>query len=183
MEPAIRSRRESVLLSLYSSQNGLIVHCSAVEDSGSSFIFAGVADAGKSTLANKLGKIMTVINDDMNILEFCDNGIKVSTYFTQQENQGFHYLINENATGILKAVLFPVKELKKDSYLEQLSDKGFIWKALLNCVAPPITGEDHLFPNYYKMIDRVMDTVPFFNIHHNLKDSAEQIATLLRSVK
>ncbi|HQO92906.1 MAG TPA: hypothetical protein PLX56_11325 [bacterium] len=183
MEPAIRSRRESVLLSLYSSQNGLIVHCSAVEDSGSSFIFAGVADAGKSTLANKLGKIMTVINDDMNILEFCDKKVKVSTYFTQAENQGYHYVINEDASGLLKAVLFPVKELENDSYLEQLADKGFIWKMLLNCVAPPITGEDHLFPNYYRMIDKLMESVPFFNIHHNLKDSAEHIATLLRKIK
>ncbi|HQJ60792.1 MAG TPA: hypothetical protein PKV35_07330 [bacterium] len=183
MDPAIRSRRESVLRSLYSSQNGLIVHCSAVEDSGSSFIFAGIADAGKSTLANKLSEIMTVINDDMNVLEFSDTGIKVSTYFTQAENQGYHYLINEDATGVLKAILFPVKELENDSYLEKLSDKGFIWRNLLSCVAPPITGEDHFFPNYYKMIDRLMESVPFFNIHHNLKNNPEFIAELLRSVE
>ena len=183
MKLSIKSRRESVLRSLYSSQNGLIVHCSAVEDSGSSFVFAGIADAGKSTLASKLSRIMTVINDDMNVLEFSDAGIKVSTYFTQAENQGYHYLINENATGVLKAILFPVKELENDSYLEQLADKGFIWKMLLNCVAPPITGEDHLFPNYYRMIDKLMESVPFFNIHHNLKDSAEHIATLLRKIK
>ncbi len=183
MDPAIRSRRESVLRSLYSSENGLIVHCSAVEDSGSSFIFAGVADAGKSTLANKLSKIMTVINDDMNVLEFSDAGIKVSTYFTQAENQGYHYIINENVSGLLKAVIFPVKEKETESFLEPLSDKGLIWKMLLNCVAPPITGEDHLFPNYYRMIDKLMESVPFFNIHHNLKDSAEHIATLLRKIK
>jgi hypothetical protein len=183
MDPAIRSQRESVLRSLYSSQNGLIVHCSAVEDSDNAFIFAGVADAGKSTLAKKLSKIMTVINDDMNILEFCDNGIKVSTYFTQAENQGFHYVINEDASGLLKAVLFPVKETETESFLEPLSDEGLIWKMLLNCVAPPITGEDHLFPNYYRMIDKLMESVPFFNIHHNLKDSAEHIATLLRKIE
>lgn len=183
MKQSIKKRRESVLRSLYSSNRGLIVHCSAVEDSGHSFVFAGVADAGKSTLAQKLNGIMTVINDDMNILEFSNSGIKVSTYFTQAENQGFHYLINENVTGLLKAVLFPVKELSKDSYLELLTDKGLIWKKLLTCAAPPITGEDHLFPNYLNMLDRLMDSIAFFNIHHNLKDSPEFISKLLRNIK
>lgn len=183
MNPAFKSRRESVLRSLYSLQNGLIVHSSAVEDSGNSFIFAGIADAGKSTLAKKLSEIMTVINDDMNILEFTDSGIKVSTYFTQAENQGYHYLINEDVTGILKAVFFPIKEHERDSFIELLTDKGLIWRKLLTCVAPPITGEDHLFPNYYAMIDRLMDSVPFFNIYHNLKDSPEFIAEMLRSIK
>ncbi|HRZ79348.1 MAG TPA: hypothetical protein P5044_05005 [bacterium] len=182
MKLSIKSRRESVLRSLYSSQNGLVVHCSAVEEMGDSFIFAGIADAGKSTLANKLSGIMTVINDDMNILEFSDTGIKVSTYFTQSENQGFHYLINESATGILKAVLFPVKETGKDSFLELLTDKGFIWKNLLTCVAPPIAGEDHLFPDFLLMIDRLIDAVPFYSVHHNLKDPPDRIAYLLRSI-
>ena len=178
-----RNRRRDVLKFLYSSQKGLIIHSSAIESSGVSFIFAGVADVGKSTLAKKLSNIMTVINDDMNILEFTDNGIRVSTYFTQAENQGYHYLINEDVTGILKAVLFPIKEYERDSFIEPLTDKGLIWRKLLTCVAPPITGEDHLFPNYYEMIDRLMDSVPFFNIYHNLKDSPEFIAELLRSIK
>ena len=68
MEAKIRSRRESVLRSLYSSKSGLIVHSSAVENVGNVFVFAGVADVGKSTLAKKLGENMAVINDDMNIL-------------------------------------------------------------------------------------------------------------------
>ncbi|MGI6395442.1 MAG: hypothetical protein ACOX2F_12070 [bacterium] len=182
MEPLIKTRRESLLCELYSSKSGLIVHSSALEDSGNSFLFAGVADVGKSTLAKKLNGLMNVINDDMNILKFCEAGIEVSTYFTQAENRGHHYLINEDVRGTLKAVLFPVKELKKDSYLELLSDEGFIWKVLLTCVAPPISGKDHLFPNYYKMIDCVMDSVPFFYIHHNLKDSPEAIANLLREI-
>lgn len=183
MDPAIKSRRESVLRSLYASIKGLIIHCSALTDNGKAFAFAGVADVGKSTLAQKLALKMEVINDDMNIFEFCDDGIKISTYFTQAENQGYHYLINENMTGTLKAVLFPVKELKNDSYLEPLHDAGLIWKTLLTCVAPPITGEDHLFSNYLEMIDRLIDSVPFYNIHHNLKDPPDEIVNLLRSIK
>jgi len=183
MDPAIKSRRESVLRSLYSSNRGLIVHCSALTDNGKAFVFAGRADTGKSTLAQKLALKMEVINDDMNILEFYNEGIKVSTYFTQEENQGYHYLINENVTGILNAVFFPIKEMKKDSYLESLDDKGFIWKTLLTCAAPPTTGENHLFPNYLSLIDRLIESVSFYNIHHNLKDSPDEIANLLRSIK
>jgi hypothetical protein len=179
----INYKRKFFLYSYYLTNKGLIIHSSAIESSGVSFVFPGIADVGKSTLANKLSNIMTVINDDMNILEFADNGIKVSTYFTQAENQGYHYLINEDVTGALKSVFFPIKEYEKDSFIEPLNDKGLIWRKLLTCVAPPITGEDHLFPNYYAMIDRLMDSVPFFNFYHNLKDSPEFIADLLRSIK
>ena len=126
---------------------------------------------------------MTPINDDMNILEFTDDGIKVSTYFTQEENQGYHYLINEDVTGILKAVFFPVKEYERDSFIEPLTDKGYIWRMLLTCVAPPVKGEDHLFPNYYEMMDRLINSAQFYNFYHNLKDSPEFIADILRSIK
>ena len=119
----------------------------------------------------------------MNILEFKDSGIEVSTYFTQAENRGYHYLINEDAKGILKAVLFPKMEFIKDSHIEKIDDRGHIWKTLLTCVAPPLKGEDELFPNYLSMLDRLMDSVPFFNIHHNLKDSPEFIAEILRGIK
>lgn len=183
MKSKIRNRREFVLRSLYSSQSGLIMHSSAVEDVGNVFVFAGVADVGKSTVANKLSKKMTVINDDMNILEFTENGIEVSTYFTQAENRGYHYLINEDAKGTLRAVLFPKMEFEKKSFLEKINDRGYIWRTLLNCVAPPLKGEDELFPNYLEMLEKLMDVVPFFNIHHNLNDSPEIIAELLRGIK
>lgn len=183
MKSKIRNRRESVLRSLYSSQSGLIMHSSAVEDVGNVFVFAGVADVGKSTVANKLSKKMTVINDDMNILEFTEKGIEVSTYFTQAENRGYHYLINEDAKGILKAVFFPKMEFDKKSYIEKIDDRAQIWRTLLTCVAPPLKGEDELFPNYLAMMDKLTDTVPFFNIHHNLNDRPEFIAELLRGIE
>lgn len=183
MKDSVKKRRENLLRSLYSLKKGLIVHCSAVEDSGNVFAFAGISDAGKSTLAEKLNSIMPVINDDMNIFQFSDNGVSVSTYFTQAENNGFHYTINENLSGTLKAVLFPVKEKEKRTCMELITDKGFIWKTLLTCVAPPLNGEDHLFPNYLEMVDRIIDSVPFYNIHHNLKNSPDEIANLLRSIE
>lgn len=183
MESKIRSRREKVLRSLYSTKSSLIVHSGALTDNGSAYIFAGVADVGKSTLTEKLNGIMTGINDDMNILEFKDNEIEVSTYFTQAENRGYHYLINEDAKGILKAILFPKMEFEKRSFLEKIDDRGLIWRTLLNCVAPPLKGEDELFPNYLEMIEKLMDVVPFFNIHHNLKDGPEFIAELLRGIE
>ena len=183
MEAQIRARREKVLRSLYSTNSGLIVHSGAVVDNCSSYVFAGLSGAGKSTLTEKLDGIFTAINDDMNILEFKDSGIEVSTYFTQAENRGYHYLINEDAKGILKAVLFPKMEFIKDSHIEKIDDRGHIWKTLLTCVAPPLKGEDELFPNYLSMLDRLMDSVPFFNIHHNLKDSPEFIAEILRGIK
>ena len=183
MESKIRIRREQVLRSLYSTKSGLIVHSGAVTDNGISYIFAGVADAGKSTLTQKLDGIMTAINDDMNVLEFKNDGIKVSTYFTQAENRGYHYLINEKATGILKAVFFPEKEFEKRSYFERIYDKGYLWRTLLRCVAPPLKGEDDLFSSYLKVLERLMNSVPFYNIHHNLKDSSEFIARLLRGIK
>jgi len=182
MTSKTRSRRESVLRSLYSSKSGLIVHCSAVENSGDAFVFAGTSDVGKSTLAKKLSKKMTVINDDMNVLRFSDDGILVSTYFTQEENKGYHYLINENTTGTLKAFLFPEKELEKESYIEQVLDKGLAWKRLLSCTAPPLKGEDELFSNYLEMVERLLVSVPFFSIHHNLNDSPEFVREILMSM-
>ena len=183
MESKVRSRRENVLRTLYSIKSGLIVHSGAVSDSGVAYVFAGVADVGKSTLTQKLNEIMTGINDDMNILEFCDYGIEVSTYFTQEENRGYHYLINENAKGNLKAVLFPKMEFLKNSYLEKVTDRGYIWKTLLNCVAPPLKGEDEFFSNYLNMLDKLMNETVFYDIHHNLNDSPDFIAELLRSIK
>lgn len=159
------------------------MHSSSVENVGDVFVFAGVADVGKSTLAKKLGENMAVINDDMNILEFCEEDICVSTYFTQSENQGYHYLINEDAKGILKAVFFPKMEFEKKSFLEKIDDRGYIWRTLLNCVAPPLKGEDEFFPNYLEMIEKLMDSVPFFHIYHNLNDSPEFIAELLRGIE
>ncbi|HQM86091.1 MAG TPA: hypothetical protein PLD55_15535 [bacterium] len=126
---------------------------------------------------------MTPINDEKNILEFSEKGVVVKSYFPKTDGHPKEYLINHDVTGILKAALFPIKEYERDSFIEPLTDKGLIWRKLLTCVAPPITGEDHLFPNYYEMIDRLMDSVPFFNIYHNLKDSPEFIAELLRSIK
>lgn len=183
MKDPVKKRREDILRSMYSSKKGLIVHCSAVFDSGSVFAFAGVADTGKSTLAEKLSNIMPVINDDMNIFHFSDGGIRVSTYFTQAENNGYHYTINENLSGRLKAVLFPVKEEKKLSGIELIEDKGTIWTTLLTCVAPPLKNENELFQNYLEMLDRLMDSVLFFNIYHNLKDSPELLTSVLRKIK
>lgn len=183
MRDSINSRREAVLRDLLSNKKGLVVHCSALTANGKAFAFAGLADIGKTTLAEKLGKKMEVINDDMNIFEFTDKGINVSTYFTQSENRGFHYIINEKAGGILKTVLFPVKEYSLDSFLEPLTDKAFIWTALLTCTAPPLKGEDHLFPAYLELIDRLIDSVPFFKVHHNLKDPPEFLAELLKTVQ
>lgn len=183
MNPLTEKRRETVLRALYSSEKGLIIHSGAVCENGLAYVFGGLSDVGKSTLTSKLDGIMTAINDDMNILEFGNFDIEVSTYFTRNEDPGYHYLINENARGTLKTFFFPVKEFEKDSHIEFLKDKGYIWKMLLTCVAPPLKGEDHLFPNYMAMIDRLIDSVPFYNIHHNLKNSPDEIAKLLRSIK
>lgn len=182
MEAKIRARREKVLRSLYSQSTGLIVHSGAVVDDDTVYVFPGVADSGKSTLTRKLNNIFTAINDDMNLLEFKTSGIEVSTYFTQIENRGYHYLINEDAKGALKAVLFPKMEFEKDSFVEKLKDRGDIWKMLLSSVAPPLKGEDELFPNYLIMLEKLMDSTLFFNIYHNLKDSPEFIADLLRGI-
>ncbi|HSW60473.1 MAG TPA: hypothetical protein VLJ60_06710 [bacterium] len=146
-------------------------------------MIVGVSESGKTTLAKKMSFIMKPINDEKNVLAFNKNGIVVSSFFPATDYKQKEYLINHDLTGILKAVLFPIKEYERDSFIEPLTDKGLIWRKLLTCVAPPITGEDHLFPNYYEMIDRLMDSVPFFNIYHNLKDSPEFIAELLRSIK
>lgn len=183
MKPLIKKRRETVLRTLYSSEKGLIVHSGAVCEKGLAYVFGGLSDAGKSTLTSKLGEMMIPINDDMNILEFKGLNIEVFTYFVRSEDQGYHYLINENAKGILKAFFFPVKEFEKESHIELLKDKSYIWKMLLTCVAPPLKGEDGFFPNYMAMIDRLIDSVPFYNIHHNLKNSPYEIAELLRSIK
>lgn len=167
----------------YSSVNGLISHCSSLKDNEIVFLFPGVSGLGKSTIAKKMSTIMIPLNDDRNFLEFKGSKIFIRSDFSKIYGHPKEYLINHDLTGILKAVLFPIKEYERDSFIEPLTDKGFIWRKLLTCVAPPITGEDHLFPNYYEMIDRLMDSVPFFNIYHNLKDSPEFIANLLRSIK
>jgi len=161
----------------------IVAHCSAIKAFNFTYIFPGISESGKSTIAKKLNGLMTPINDEKNILEFSEKGVVVKSYFPKTDGHPKEYLINHDVTGILKAALFPIKEYERDSFIEPLTDKGLIWRKLLTCVAPPITGEDHLFPNYYEMIDRLMDSVPFFNIYHNLKDSPEFIAELLRSIK
>jgi len=178
-----KSRREKILRTLFLEQGGLVIHSGSVKEVCGSFLFVGKSKTGKSTITRKLDSIITGINDDMNILKFKKEGIEVSSFFLRSENPGFHYLINEEAKGILKAVLFPKMEFIKDSHIEKIDDRGHIWKTLLTCVAPPLKGEDELFPNYLSMLEKLMDSVPFFNIHHNLNDSPEFIAELLRGIK
>jgi energy-coupling factor transporter ATP-binding protein EcfA2 len=165
---------------IYKCCVGLISHSSSIYYNKTVFLFPGMSGVGKSTIARKLSGIMTPINDDRNLLEFADNKVIVRSDFSEDNCLPGRYIINNDLTGILKAVLFPVKEYERDSFIEPLTDKGLIWRKLLTCVAPPAEGLDHLFPNYYAMIDRLMDLVPFFNFHHNLKDSPEYIANTIR---
>ncbi len=163
---------------LYSAEKGLIVHSSAFEKDGIGFICGGVSGDGKSTLCFKLQHIFTPINDDRNLLKFIDEGLIIKS-FCDQNAQPFStkkYLVNQDVTAKLRAFLFVAKEFEKETYLEELSDRTHIWKKLLFCAAPPVKGDESLFPNYFSMLEKLMSETKFFVIHHNLKDSAEFVA-------
>ncbi len=173
--------RKDIYKELFSSKSGVVVHSSALCDGSDVYIFSGVSESGKSTVAQKLNCIMIPINDEKNVLEFTDRGVRVSTHFLKDEDDPKEYLVNENVEGYLKAFFFLLKEFEKTSYIEQINEKTYVWKMLLTCAGPPPTKkEDHLFSNYLEVIDRLTDLVPFYNFYHNLNDPPEYIAELLR---
>ncbi len=169
---------------LYSAEKALIVHSSSFEKNGFAFVCGGVCTAGKSTLCFKLKELFNPINDDRNLLEFADSGIIVSSFWDQNE-QNFstkQYLVNNEISAKLRAFLFVAKEFEKETYLEELSDKTYIWKKLLLCAAPPVKGDESLFPNYFSMLEKLMSETRFFIIHHNLKDPPEFVAERLLNI-
>ncbi len=172
----VRAQRE-----LYSAEKGLIVHSSSFEKNGFAFVCGGVCGSGKSTLCFKLKDLFNPINDDRNLLEFTDSGVIVSSFWDQNE-QHFstkQYLVNNELSAKMKAFLFVAKEFERETYLEELSDKTLIWKRLLLCVAPPVKGDESLFPNYFSMLEKLMSETRFCIIHHNLKDSPEFVSDKL----
>ena len=123
---------------------------------------------------------MVPINDEKNLIQFTDRGITVSTYFTVDGSEEKQYLVNENVTGILAKVFFIRKVFNEPSRSEVISDKAQIWKMLLKCVAPPYFGEDHFFPNYLELIEKLIDSVPFFYFYFNISDNPEILADIMR---
>ena len=175
----VRAQRE-----LYLAEKALIVHSSSFEKNGSAFVCGGVCGIGKSTLCFKLKDLFNPINDDRNLLEFTGGGILVSSFWDQNE-QHFstkQYLVNQELSAKLKAFLFVAKEFEKETYLEELSDRTLIWKKLLFCAAPPVKGDESLFPNYFSMLEKLMSETKFFVIHHNLEDPPEFVAEKLLGI-
>ena len=175
----VRVQRE-----LYLAEKALIVHSSSFEKNGFAFVCGGVCGIGKSTLCFKLKELFNPINDDRNLLEFADSCIIVSSFWDQNE-QHFstkQYLVNNEISAKLKAFLFVAKEFEKETYLEELSDKSLVWKRLLLCAAPPVKGDESLFPNYFSMLEKLLSETKFFVIHHNLKDSPEFVAQKLLEI-
>ena len=176
----MRAVNKNLYKDLFSAKRGLIIHSSALCDGTSAYVFGGVSGSGKSTMAQKMNGIMVPINDEKNVLEFTDQGIKVSTYFFLDGDEPKQYIVNENVSGILKTFFFIKKDPLLKSRHELINDRSKIWKMLLTCAAPPYTGEDHLFPDYLQLIDKLSDAVPFYCFYHNLSDPPELIAKLLR---
>jgi len=169
---------------LYSVEKALIVHSSSFEKNGQGFICGGVCGIGKSTLCFKLQHIFTPINDDRNLLEFTDEGLIIKSFWDQnlQQFSTKKYLVNQDVTAKLRAFLFVAKEFEKPTCLEKLTDKALIWKKLLLCAAPPVKGDESLFPNYFSMLEKLMSETKFFVIHHNLKDPPEFVAERLLEI-
>jgi energy-coupling factor transporter ATP-binding protein EcfA2 len=176
----LRAKKQGLHKILFSSKSGLIIHSSAMYDNHAVYVFGGVSGSGKSTIARKLNGIMTPINDEKNVLEFKNDGISVYTHFLKSDDDHKEYLVNEDLSGTLKAFFFLNKESGTESRIEPLSDKGYIWKMLLKCAAPPSEGEDHFFPAYLEMVDRLIESVPFYDFYYNTSDSQEDLAELLR---
>ena len=91
---------------LFNTSSGLIIHSSALEIKEETFLFAGKANDGKSTIVKKLLHYGIPINDDMNTLIFYKNNIGVSTSFGKNERREGKYYLTEGYEGNLKAVFF-----------------------------------------------------------------------------
>jgi hypothetical protein len=178
----LKEVRENTYKELFVSKSGIVAHSSSLLDGKNVYLFCGVSESGKSTMAKKMSETMIPINDEKNILEFTEKGIKVSTFFLKEEDDPKEYLVNENATGYLKIFFFPIKEFEKTSFVEPLKDKTYVWKTLLTCLGPPTLEDNHYFSAYLELIDRLMDSVPVYKFYHNLNDPPEYIAKLLRGI-
>jgi hypothetical protein len=176
----LRAVRKDIHKELFSAKSGLIVHSSALCDGSDVYLFGGVSGSGKSSIAKKMKGSMIPINDEKNMLEFTDKGIKVSTYFLVDGSEKKTYLVNENVSGMLKKIFFINKVQDERSRCEIIDDKAKVWKMLLTCVAPPYFGEDHFFPQYLELIERLIDSAPFFYIHFNINDDPEILTDIMR---
>jgi hypothetical protein len=58
---------------------GVLLHSSAVCRNGAAFVFSGRSGAGKSTIAQLLGKSWNIINDEFNILIPCNGRVLIYT--------------------------------------------------------------------------------------------------------
>ncbi|HPM47188.1 MAG TPA: hypothetical protein PL056_08970 [bacterium] len=176
----MRTVKKDLHKDLFAAKSGLIIHSSALCDGSNVYLFGGVSGSGKSSIAKKMNGLMIPVNDEKNVLQFTDRGITVSTYFTVDGSEEKQYLVNENVTGILAKVFFIRKVFNEPSRSEVISDKAQIWKMLLKCVAPPYFGEDHFFPNYLELIEKLIDSVPFFYFYFNISDNPEILADIMR---
>jgi len=176
----LRTVKKDLYKDLFAAKSGLIVHSSALSDGSDVYLFGGISGSGKSSIAKKMNGLMIPVNDEKNVLQFTDKGITVSTYFTVDGSEEKQYLVNENVTGILAKVFFIRKVFNEPSRSEVISDKAQIWKMLLQCAAPPYFGEDHFFPQYLELIEKLIDSVPFFCFHFNINDDPEILAEIMR---
>ncbi|HQB11084.1 MAG TPA: hypothetical protein PLW37_14570 [bacterium] len=53
-------------------------------------------------------------------------------------------------------------------------------KCFFNVWPPPYFGEDHFFPNYLELIEKLIDSVPFFYFYFNISDNPEILADIMR---
>lgn len=120
---------KAIIARLFAGSSWFILHSSAVEKNGQSYIFTGNSGAGKSTAMSLLSnnKIYNAFSDDTSIIK-------------QQNNDFYIYqtpFIEKNATikkGAKRAKLKKVFFLKKSKYfkVERIYDKELISKTILN---------------------------------------------------
>ncbi len=177
-----RNKRISVNEDLIRNLEGILMHCSSIVINGNSYLFTGVSGAGKSTIAKRILNHDMIINEDRNLIVFGGDQLLIKSAplkgDEQERDLSPDYLHNLNLTASLKKIFFIEKEFSKRSYVEKVEDEDYCWTFLLKQTAPPVKDRS-LTKNYLKVIDKIVDKVPFYIFHHNMNDSRELIESLI----
>lgn len=131
---------QHILVYLLGTRGGFYLHSSALDLNGHGVVFAGHADAGKSTITRFLSNDGTILCDDRNIIKYEEDNWRV--YGTWQHGE----LPDVSPGPAPLSGIFFLEQAGENKIIE-LTDKKIITKELLKCLVVSYTDR-----NWWQMV-------------------------------
>lgn len=164
---------------LISSQQGVLIHGAALAIDNKAVLFLGKSGAGKSTVLRRLAAKGTVIHEDKLLLHKKNSQWFVYAAPWDEKGSEIPYLGTKNLVVPVDKCLFVHKELKQESYLQQVYGRDEIWQFLLRECGHPVLN-NKLYDKFMNVVDSLSQELNFFDLYHNLSTDADQLFRIIR---